>query len=83
MNQCDGRISARDAYIIENLRTWCGTAGCANTCMCLLTSFMEKTAFVWHCDQHQIRVSRMVSACVHDGYLGGSTSPVLTIKLFY
>ena len=52
MNQCGGRISARDAYIIENLHTWCGTA----TCMC----FMEKTAFVWHCDQHQIRVSRMV-----------------------
>ena len=47
MNQCDGRISARDAYIIENLHTWCGMAACANTCMCLLTSFMEKTAFVW------------------------------------
>ena len=39
-------------------------AACANTFVCLLTSFMEKTAFVWHFDQHQIRVSPVVCACV-------------------
>ena len=72
MNQCGGRILARDAYIIENLYT-CDTAACANTCMCLLISFMEKTAFGIvgaTNDQHQIQVSRLeckhpfVRACV-------------------
>ena len=49
MNQCGAQISSRDAYILENLYTWFGTAACANTCMCLLTRFMEKTAFHWRC----------------------------------
>ena len=39
------QISIRDAYIMEILFTWCGTAACANTCMCLLTRFKEKMAF--------------------------------------
>ena len=30
MNQCGARISSRDAYVMENLYTWCGTAACAN-----------------------------------------------------
>ena len=34
VNQCDARISSRDAYIMENSYTWCGTAACADTCMC-------------------------------------------------
>ena len=54
---------------MENLYTWCGTAACANTCMCLLASFMEKMAFFVVAgainDQHQIRVLRMVvNKCV-------------------
>ena len=49
VNQCGARISSRDAYITENLYTWCGTAANANTCMCLLTSAMENMAFVWRC----------------------------------
>ena len=46
MNQCG---ASRDANIMEDLYTWCGTAACANACMCLLKSFTEKMAFVWRC----------------------------------
>ena len=37
-------------FITWRIHYWqSGTAACTNTCMCLLTSFMEKTAFGWRC----------------------------------
>ena len=54
---------------MENLYTWFGTAACANTCMCLLTSFMAllmaKIVYAF-CARY---VNTRVCACVRDNYL--------------
>ena len=59
MNQCGARISSRDAYIMDNLYTWCGTAAYANTyvftnmfygkdgvCLALLGRLMNNIRYV-------------------------------------
>ena len=76
--RCSDFISSRDAYIMEDLYTWCDTPACAYACMCLLKKLWKRWRLfgVVGADngQHQIRVSRVacnhpcVCPCVRDNY---------------
>ena len=56
MNQCGAQISSRDAYIMENLYTWFGTAACANTCTCSLTEARPQLTLLFIASQNVGRI---------------------------